>query len=76
MAETRNVAERPRIETPSEVDVVLTCPSCGEIESVGAKLSTRLVVDAGASSKLSLRVRALKLEHVCEQETLGLEAGG
>ena len=74
MAAAENGAERARIATPSEVDVVLECPSCGVIESVGAKLSTRLVVDAGASSKLSLRVRALKLEHVCEQETLGLES--
>jgi hypothetical protein len=66
--------ERPRIETPSECDVVLVCPSCGAIESVGVKLATRLVLEAGASSKLSLRVRSLGLEHVCEQEALPFEA--
>ena len=66
--------ERPRLETPAELDVVLTCPMCGVVESVGAKLSTRLVVERGAASKLSLRARALPLEHVCGQATLELLA--
>lgn len=63
-------AERIRIETPAEVDVVLECPSCGAIESVGAKLATRLVITRGESSRLSLRVRSLRLEHSCDQTTL------
>lgn len=66
--------ERIRIETPAEVDVVLVCPHCGVVESVGAKLATRLVVERGQASKLSLRVRSLRLEHVCGQATLELLA--
>jgi len=61
---------RQRLETPAELDVILVCPSCGAIESVGAKLVTRLVIERGAASKLSLRVRALPLSHSCEQTTL------
>jgi hypothetical protein len=64
--------EIPRIETPAEVDIALTCPTCGVTESVGVKLTTRLVVERGAASKLSLRVRSLGLEHVCGQATLDL----
>lgn len=67
-------AEPVRIETPAEVDVVLVCPRCGAIESVGAKLATRLVIDQGAGSSLSLRARSLKLSHSCEQTTLELLA--
>jgi hypothetical protein len=66
--------ERVRIETPAEVDVVLVCPRCGAIEAVGAKLATRLVIDQGDSSKLSVRARALPLAHSCDQTTLELLA--
>jgi hypothetical protein len=62
------------IETPGEVDVVLVCPQCGAVESVGAKLTTRLVMERGVGSKLSLRVRALPLVHTCGQATLELLA--
>lgn len=62
--------ERRRIETPAEVDVELVCPSCGAVESVGAKLATRLVITRGEASRLSLRVRSLRLEHDCGQTTL------
>jgi hypothetical protein len=58
------------IETPAEVSIVLACPRCGVRESVGAKLRTRLVIEQGGSSKLSLRARSLGLEHVCDQRTL------
>jgi hypothetical protein len=64
--------EAIRIETPAEVDVILSCPQCGHIEAVGAKLRTRLVLEQGSASKLSLRARALPLEHACGQ--LALEA--
>jgi hypothetical protein len=66
--------ERIRVATPAEVDVELECPTCGVVETVGAKLATRLVVERGAASRLSLRVRSLRLEHVCGQETLALLA--
>ena len=66
--------DRIRVETPAEVDVTLVCPQCGAVESVGVKLSTRLVVEKGAASKLSLRARSLGLEHVCGQATLELLA--
>ena len=62
------------VETPAEVDVVLVCPQCGAVESVGVKLTTRLVMERGAGSKLSLRVRALPLSHACGQATLALLA--
>jgi hypothetical protein len=62
--------DRIRIETPAEVDVVLVCPACGAVESVGAKLATRLVITRGEASRLSLRVRSLRLEHACGQATL------
>lgn len=65
---------RVRIETPAEVDVVLECPRCGTLEDVGAKLRTRLVVEHGEPSKLSLRTRSLPLAHTCDQGTLGLLA--
>lgn len=65
--------ERARLATPAEVDVVLECPVCGVVETAGAKLTTRLVLEAGAASRLSLRVRSLRLEHACDQQTLGLE---
>ena len=65
-------SETIRIPTPAEIDVELECPQCGVIESVGAKLTTRLVVEKGAASKLSLRTRSLRLEHVCGQGTLAL----
>lgn len=68
------IDETLRIETPAEVDVVLVCPSCSAVESVGVKLTTRLVVERGAASKLSLRARSLRLEHVCGQATLELLA--
>jgi hypothetical protein len=72
-----NVPDRdaPRheiVETPAEIDVVLVCPRCHAVVSVGAKLTTRLVLEQGAPSKLSLRARALPLAHACEQATLGL----
>ena len=62
--------DRIRLETPSEVDVVLECPNCGAVESVGAKLATRLVITRGEASRLSLRVRSLRLDHSCAQLTL------
>lgn len=66
--------ESRRVETPAEIDVVLVCPTCSVVESVGVKLTTRLVVEKGAASKLSLRARSLGLEHVCGQATLELLA--
>lgn len=54
--------------------MVLKCPQCGAVESVGAKLTTRLVLEQGAPSKLSLRARALPLAHACGQATLALLA--
>jgi hypothetical protein len=66
--------EPRRVETPAEIDVVLVCPTCGVVESVGVKLTTRLVVERGTSSKLSLRARSLGLEHTCGQATLELLA--
>jgi hypothetical protein len=63
-----------RLETPAEIDVVLVCPQCGVAESVGTKLTTRLVVEKGAASRLSLRARSMRLEHVCGQATLELLA--
>jgi hypothetical protein len=65
--------ERARILTPAEVDIILRCPRCDAIESVSAKLATRLVIDQGSGAKLSLRARALPLSHSCVQERLGLE---
>jgi len=62
--------ERDRIEAPAELDVVLVCPACGAVDGVTAKLTTRLVLERGAPSKLSLRVRALPLAHSCGQTTL------
>lgn len=56
--------------TPAELDIALVCPQCGAIEYVGAKLTTRLVVERGEASKLSLRSRALPLAHACGQTTL------
>jgi len=66
--------DRRRVETPAELDITLVCPRCGAVESVGARLSTRLVIDQGAGSKLSLRSRALPLAHSCDQTTLALLA--
>lgn len=66
--------ERVTIETPAEVDVILRCPRCDAVESVGAKLHTRLVIEQGSGSKLSLRSRSLGLAHTCEQASLGLLA--
>jgi hypothetical protein len=74
MAERAKFETPTRIDTPAEVDVTLTCPNCGAVESVGAKLTTRLVMERGAASRLSLRARALRLEHVCGQTTLALLA--
>lgn len=65
--------ERERVQTPAEIDVTLECPSCGVVESVGAKLTTRLIVERGAASRLSLRVRSLRLDHVCGQLALTLD---
>jgi hypothetical protein len=62
--------DRDELATPAEIDVVLVCPQCGAVESVGAKLTTRLVMERGAGSRLSLRVRALPLVHSCGQTTL------
>jgi hypothetical protein len=62
--------ERIRLETPAEVDVELVCPACGAVESIGAKLATRLVICRGEASRLSLRVRALRIDHSCAQATL------
>lgn len=59
-----------RIETPAEIDVVMQCPNCGAIEAVGAKITTRLVMEKGAGSKLSVRARSLPLAHACDQTTL------
>ena len=66
--------ERRQLETPAELDVVLRCPACGVVEGVGVKLTTRLIVEAGAASKLSLRTRSLPLAHACGQATLELLA--
>ena len=63
-----------RVETPAEIDVTLVCPQCGAVESVGAKLRTRLVIDQGEGFARSLRARSLKLKHACGQTTLELLA--
>lgn len=63
--------ERMRVETPADLDVVLVCPRCAAVESVGAKLRTRLVIDQGeGGTTLALRARSLKLTHSCAQTTL------
>ena len=67
-------SEPRRVETPAEIDVVLVCPTCGVVETTGVKLTTRLVVEKGAASRLSLRARSLRLEHTCGQATLELLA--
>ena len=51
-------------------DVILVCPSCGELGAVPATLATRLVMVKGEPATLGLRVKAAKLPHSCGQLTI------
>ena len=51
-------------------NVVLVCPSCGELGAIPATLATRLVMVRGEPATLGLRVKAARLPHACGQLTI------
>lgn len=57
---------------PLTLPVVLTCPSCGELATIEAKLSARVTKDSDGSGALALRTRAPKAAHTCDQLALPL----
>lgn len=57
---------------PMTVPIVLTCPSCGDLATVEAKLSARVTKDSDGSGAIALRTRAPKAAHICGQLALDL----
>lgn len=49
---------------------VVSCPSCGEIGTVPARITTRLVMTRDDGATLGLKVKAGKLPHSCGQLTI------
>lgn len=54
------------------VAIELTCPTCGAIVTVPASVGARVVKDSDGSGSLAVRVRAVKIPHLCEQQELKL----
>lgn len=64
------------IRAPASARVVLTCPDCGADAALAAKLFARRTKDSDGTITLTLRVRAAKLAHSCDQLTLDGAATG
>ena len=80
MAEQARIPERPALvatvsDEPIRVLVSLECPSCGDIETIDARLQARATRDTDGNGALALRVRSPKVAHVCGQAKLGLIEG-
>lgn len=63
------------ITAPATISVILSCPQCDEPMTVTARLFARMTRDSEGSGALALRTRAAKVEHTCDQPTLGLVEG-
>lgn len=59
----------PRLELGTYVAIV-ACPQCGEIGTVPARITTRLVMTRDDGGSLGLKLKAGKLPHECGQLTI------
>lgn len=58
------------IQSPADASVTLTCPICSVAVQLVARLFTRVTRDSDGTSALTLRTRAPKVAHTCDQLTL------
>ncbi len=64
------------LRIPTRARVILPCPDCGADTAVAASFFARRTKDSDGTIALTLRTRAPKIAHSCDQMTLDAAATG